>query len=139
MKRNIISFTLSILTWIACKDNKKEPTTHLSNSTTEKKEMKSGYSEVNGLNMYYEIYGEGKPIVLIHGGGSTIQSSFEKLIPLLSKNRKVIAVESQDHGRTNDRNADLSFEQDADDPTKTNAVRTALFKMIPSVSYNFKF
>lgn len=115
MKRNIISFTLSILTWIACKDNKKEPTTHLSNSTTEKKEMKSGYSEVNGLNMYYEIYGEGKPIVLIHGGGSTIQSSFEKLIPLLSKNRKVIAVESQAHGRTNDRNEDLSFEQDADD------------------------
>lgn len=115
MKSNIIYLTLSILTWTACKDNKKEPTTHLTNSTTEKIEMKSVYSEVNGLNMYYEIYGEGKPIVLIHGGGSTIQSSFEKLIPLLSKNRKVIAVESQAHGRTNDRNADLSFEQDADD------------------------
>ena len=115
MKSNIIYFTLSILTWIACNNNKKEPTTHLTNSTTEKIEMKSGYYEVNGLNMYYEIYGEGKPIVLIHGGGSTIQSSFEKLIPLLSKNRKVIAVESQAHGRTNDRNADLSFEQDADD------------------------
>lgn len=115
MKSNIIYLTLSILTWTACKDNKKEPTTHLTNSTTEKIEMKSVYSEVNGLNMYYEIYGEGKPIVLIHGGGSTIQSSFEKLIPLLSKNRKVIAVESQVHGRTSDRNADLSFEQDADD------------------------
>lgn len=115
MKRNIIYLTLSILTWTACHDNKKEPTTHLTNSITEKIEMKSGYSEVNGLNMYYEIYGEGKPMVLIHGGGSTIQSSFEKLIPLLSKNRKVIAVESQAHGRTNDRNADLSFEQDADD------------------------
>ncbi|MCB0685571.1 MAG: alpha/beta hydrolase [Saprospiraceae bacterium] len=74
-----------------------------------------GYSEVNGLKMYYEIYGEGKPLVLIHGGGSTIQSSFEKVIPLFAKNRKVVAVELQAHGRTSDRNSDLSFEQDADD------------------------
>lgn len=65
--------------------------------------------------MYYEIHGQGKPIVLIHGGGSTIQTNFEKIIPLLVKNRQVIAVELQAHGRTNDRNADLTFEQDADD------------------------
>lgn len=74
-----------------------------------------GYSPVNGLNMYYEIYGEGKPLVLIHGGGSTIQTTFEKVIPLFAKSRKVIAVELQAHGRTSDRDADLSFEQDADD------------------------
>lgn len=74
-----------------------------------------GYFDVNGLHMYYEIYGEGKPLVLLHGGGSTIQSTFEKVIPLLAKNRKIIAVELQAHGRTSDRNADLSFEQDADD------------------------
>src|SRR5690606_17899108 len=55
---------------------------------------------------------------LIHGGGSTIQTSFEKVIPLLAKKRKVIAVELQAHGRTSDRNADLSFEQDADDVAK---------------------
>lgn len=75
----------------------------------------SNYSEVNGLTMYYEIYGQGKPLVLIHGGGSTIQSTFEKVIPLFAKSRKVIAVELQAHGRTGDRNADLAFEQDADD------------------------
>lgn len=74
-----------------------------------------GYSDVNGIKMYYEVYGEGEPIVLIHGGGSTIQTSFEKLIPLLAGNRKIIAVELQAHGRTSDRNTDLSFEQDADD------------------------
>ena len=78
-------------------------------------DFKSGYSAVNGLKMYYEIYGKGKPLVLIHGGGSTIQTSFEKVIPLLAKRRKVIAVELQAHGRTNDRNADTTFEQDADD------------------------
>lgn len=82
---------------------------------TDKLTFSSGYSEVNGLRMYYEIYGQGKPIVLIHGGGSTIQTSFEKVIPLFAKTRKVIAVELQAHGRTNDRNAASSFEQDADD------------------------
>lgn len=74
-----------------------------------------GHSEVNGLKMYYEIHGQGRPLVLIHGGGSTIGTNFEKIIPLLSKNRQLIAVELQAHGRTNDRNADLTFEQDADD------------------------
>ncbi|MGH2624875.1 MAG: alpha/beta fold hydrolase, partial [Sphingobacterium sp.] len=76
---------------------------------------KDGYSEVNGIKMYYEIYGEGKPLVLIHGGGSTIQSNFGQVIPMFVKNRKVIAMELQAHGRTNDRNEDSSFEQDADD------------------------
>lgn len=84
-------------------------------TTNESLNFKNGYSEVNGIKMYYEMYGQGQPLVLIHGGGSTIQTSFEKIIPLLAKNRKVIAVELQAHGRTNDRNADLTFEQDADD------------------------
>ena len=75
----------------------------------------SGYSEVNGLRMYYEIYGQGKPLVLIHGGGSTIQTSFGRIIPLLAKRRQIIGVELQAHGRSSDRNTDISFEQDADD------------------------
>lgn len=79
--------------------------------------FKSGYSAVNGLKMYYEIYGQERPLVLVHGGGSTIQTNFEKVIPLLARNRQVIALELQAHGRTNDRNTDLTFEQDADDIT----------------------
>ena len=74
-----------------------------------------GYKSVNGINMYYEIYGTGKPLVLIHGGGSTIQTSFGRLIPILLKKYKLIAVELQAHGHTSDRNAPESFEQDADD------------------------
>jgi pimeloyl-ACP methyl ester carboxylesterase len=77
--------------------------------------FEKGYSNVNGLSMYYEIHGEGKPLVLIHGGGSTIQTSFGKIIPELAKHRKIIAVELQAHGRTGDRNIELRFEQDADD------------------------
>lgn len=74
-----------------------------------------GHAEINGMKMYYEILGAGRPLVLIHGGGSTIESNFGRIIPMLAKNRMVIAVELQAHGRTSDRNADLTFEQDADD------------------------
>src|ERR1700761_9023298 len=76
----------------------------------------SGYAPVNGLKMYYEIHGNGGvPLVLIHGGGSTIESSFGRLLPLLSRHNKIIAVELQAHGRTSDRPGPESFEQDADD------------------------
>lgn len=77
--------------------------------------FKRGYSDVNGIKMYYEIYGKGSPLVLIHGGGSTIQTTFGRVIPQLARDRQVIAVELQAHGRTSDRSADLTFEQDADD------------------------
>ncbi|MGY3211963.1 alpha/beta fold hydrolase [Mucilaginibacter sp. HD30] len=75
----------------------------------------SGYAKVNGLDLYYEIYGKGKPLILIHGGGSTMETTFGRVIPLFAKHRKVIAVELQAHGRAGDRDQDLSFEQDADD------------------------
>lgn len=76
----------------------------------------AGYAPVNGLKMYYEIHGDGAmPLVLIHGGGSTIETSFGNILPLLSAEEKVIALELQAHGRTNDRNAPESYEQDADD------------------------
>ncbi len=73
------------------------------------------FADINGLHMYYEIHGEGKPLVLIHGGGSTIETTFGRIIPELAKSRQIIAVELQAHGHTNDRNTNLSFEQDADD------------------------
>lgn len=114
MKQTIIYFALTIFILTSC-NNKTEKTNNSMATTNESLTFKNGYSEVNGLKMYYEIYGQGKPIVLIHGGGSTIQTNFEKIIPLFAKNRQVIAVELQAHGRTNDRNVDLTFEQDADD------------------------
>jgi pimeloyl-ACP methyl ester carboxylesterase len=114
MKRIIVIFGLTLFGLSSCNENKTETKT-MTTETTDKLAFDSGYSEVNELKMYYEIYGQGKPLVLIHGGGSTIQSNFGKVIPLFSKNRKVIAVELQAHGRTSDRNADLTFEQDADD------------------------
>src|SRR5687767_8266433 len=73
-----------------------------------------GYVSVNGLEMYYETYGSGRPLLLLHGGITTIETSFAKLLPHLSRTR-VIAVEQQAHGRTADLNRPLTFEQQADD------------------------
>jgi pimeloyl-ACP methyl ester carboxylesterase len=76
----------------------------------------SGHAAVNGINMYYEIHGKGDmPLVLIHGGGSTIEVTFGNILPYFAANNKIIAVELQAHGRTSDRNSPESFEQDADD------------------------
>lgn len=75
----------------------------------------SGYALVNGLRMYYEIHGSGTPLVLIHGGGSTIQTTFGRVLHEFAKTHKVIAVEMQAHGHTADIDRPLSFQQDADD------------------------
>ncbi|HLO58163.1 MAG TPA: alpha/beta hydrolase [Bacteroidales bacterium] len=73
------------------------------------------YASVNGLNLYYEIHGEGFPLVLLHGGGSTIYSTYGRILPDLAKKHMVIAVELQAHGHTPDIDRPLTFEQDADD------------------------
>ncbi len=64
------------------------------------KPSNSGYIPVNGIKVYYEVYGEGKPIVLLHGAFMTIDLNWGQLIPELSKTRKVIAIELQGHGHT---------------------------------------
>lgn len=88
-------------------------TTYLSMNTQH--QQQGNYAQVNGLNMYYEIHGNGNTLVLLHGGGSTIQSTFGYILPLFAKTHKVIAVELQAHGHTLDIDRPLSFEQDADD------------------------
>jgi len=60
----------------------------------------SGYAPVNGSKVYYEMYGAGDPIVLLHGAYMTINSNWSELIPILSKTRKVIALELDGHGHT---------------------------------------
>lgn len=74
-----------------------------------------GHAPVNGLQLYYEVHGEGKPLVLVHGGGSTIETSFGYLLPMLAKKHRVIGVEMQAHGHTRDRDTPQSFQQDAAD------------------------
>jgi pimeloyl-ACP methyl ester carboxylesterase len=84
-------------------------------SFSQTKPSQSGYAPVNGLKMYYEVYGEGKPLVLLHGSFMSIDMTFSQLIPELSKTRKIIAVEFQGHGRTADIERPFSAENFADD------------------------
>lgn len=83
-------------------------------------EKVTGYAPVHGLKMYYEIRGEDKngtiPLVLLHGGGDTIDTSFGKIIDELAKTRKVIAFDQQGYGRTDDvKDRPFTFEQSAED------------------------
>jgi pimeloyl-ACP methyl ester carboxylesterase len=97
---------------------KTENTSTMDTTQTKEKNtsaFKADYANINGIKMYYEIHGTGQPLVLIHGGGSTLNTTFDKLLPLFAKTHQVIAVELQAHGRTSDRSTPESFEQDADD------------------------
>jgi pimeloyl-ACP methyl ester carboxylesterase len=78
-------------------------------------QTKTGYAQVNGIKMYYEVHGAGKPVVLLHGAFNSINTAFGQIIPALSKTRQVIAVELQGHGRTQDIDRPFSFESMADD------------------------
>jgi pimeloyl-ACP methyl ester carboxylesterase len=81
-------------------------------------ETKGSYASVNGLNMYYEVHGAGEPLVLLHGSFLTIDLNFGQMILLLAKDRRVIAVEQQAHGHTEDIDRPLSYEQMADDTAR---------------------
>lgn len=72
------------------------------------------YAEVNGIRLYYEIHGSGRPLILLHGGLGAIDM-FEPILPALAKDRQVIAVDLQGHGRTADIDRPLSIEFMADD------------------------
>lgn len=72
------------------------------------------YAEVNGIKLYYEIHGSGRPLILLHGGLGAIEM-FGPNLPALAKGRQVIAVDLQGHGRTADIDRPLSVELMADD------------------------
>lgn len=110
----LIAMTALIIS--SCTDSDNKTMTSLMTTDNETKEdSTSGYASVNGLKMYYEIHGAGTPLVLIHGGGSTINTTFGRVLHDFAKTRRVIAVEMQAHGHTADIDRPLSFQQDADD------------------------
>ena len=77
-------------------------------------ETKTGYAPIHGMQMYYEIHGHGKPMILLHGGITAFES-FGTTIEDLAKSRQVIAVHLQGHGNTADIDRPYRFESLADD------------------------
>ena len=107
------------------------------------KPSNSGYAPVNGIKVYYEVYGEGRPLVLLHGAFYTIEMNWSELIPELAKTRKVIAIEMQGHGHSpfSDRKLALttlaSDVQGVIDYLKIDSADVAGFSMGGSVAYQF--
>lgn len=107
------------------------------------KPLDSGYAPVNGIKVYYEIYGEGKPIVLLHGAFYTIEMNWRQIIPELSKTRKVIAIEMQGHGHSPYSDRELSITTLASDVEKVidylkiDSTDVAGYSMGGSIAYQF--
>lgn len=82
MKRTIVYAVLALLLLSSFKGVTQSAESSTQNKTAANNTLisKHGYSKVNGIKMYYEIYGQGKPLVLIHGGGSTIETTFGTII-----------------------------------------------------------
>ncbi|HVX52704.1 MAG TPA: alpha/beta hydrolase [Chitinophagaceae bacterium] len=107
------------------------------------KPSSSGYAPVNGIKVYYEVYGQGTPLVLLHGAFYTIDMNWSQLIPGLCKTRKVIAIEFQGHGHTPYSERELSITTLASDVEKVmdylkiDSADVAGYSMGGSVAYQF--
>ena len=114
-----------------------------SSSGQQIKPSNSGYAPVNGIKVYYEVYGEGRPLVLLHGAFYTIDMNWGQLIPELSKTRKVIAIEMQGHGHSPFSDRELSITTLASDVEKVmdylkiDSADVAGYSMGGSVAYQF--
>ena len=107
------------------------------------KPAESGYAPANGVQIYYEVYGEGKPLVLLHGAFYTIELNWGQLIPELAKTRKIIAIEFQGHGHSpySDRKLDIgTLARDVEavmNHLKIDRADVAGYSMGGSVAYQF--
>ncbi len=120
LRTNVVVFAL--LSGCGARDESAAPKSAAANDTTTAPPGATNtvgtngqYANVNGLKMYYEIHGTGKPLVLLHGAFSQTRTDFPTLLPMLAKNRQVIAIEQQGHGHTADVDRPLTYKQMADD------------------------
>jgi pimeloyl-ACP methyl ester carboxylesterase len=72
------------------------------------------YAEVNGINLYYETHGAGRPLILLHGGLGAGEM-FEPILPTLAADHQVVLVDLQGHGRTADIDRPIDIRLMADD------------------------
>ena len=85
--------------------------------TTVSAPVQRAHAQVNGIALYYEVHGtgDGTPLVLLHGGGSTIEVTYRHVLPLLARQRVVVALDEQNHGRSGHRSVPERFTDSADD------------------------
>jgi pimeloyl-ACP methyl ester carboxylesterase len=100
----------------SCGNDEKDllTTTDPAAQTTTSPEAQTGYAEVNGLRMYYEVHGQGEPVILLHGAYMSAES-MKPAWEVLAKSRKVIVPEMQGHAHTADIDRRITYEAMADD------------------------
>lgn len=97
-------------------------------------EKKTGYASANGLDYYYEISGEGEPLLLLHGGlGST--DMFKPVMPALTEHRQVIALDLHGHGRTELRDRKISLVDMGDD--MATVLKSLGYEQVDVLGYSF--
>jgi len=80
--------------------------------------VQRGYAQVRGIRIYYEKHGSSRgdlPLVVLPGGGSTIEATYGRILPFLAQERQVIAIEEQNHGRSGHRDVPERFTDSAED------------------------
>lgn len=104
-------FIAFVIATISCKteSNKQSASLEYGSNTSVGK-----YIPIDDVKLYYEVYGEGQPLILLHGNGSSI-GSFSNQIPALSSKYKVYAIDSRAQGRSSDSTKELSYKLMADD------------------------
>jgi pimeloyl-ACP methyl ester carboxylesterase len=98
------------------------------------KPVSSGFIEVNGVKLWHEVYGQGEPLLMLHGGLRTIPDQMTWIGPL-SKTRKVIGLELQGHGRSPDTDRAMTIEQMGDDIAA--AVRALGLEQVDLAGHSF--
>lgn len=105
--KNLVILTC-VLILVSCSTKTEDQIEYGSNQTIGK------YLDVNDIKVYYEIYGEGEPLLLLHGNGGSIEN-FIYQIPELSKHFQVIAIDSRAQGQTSDSDKEITYAQMASD------------------------
>ncbi|WP_332701536.1 alpha/beta fold hydrolase, partial [Devosia sp.] len=109
-----LSLTTALLPLLALPARSQQPTQPDQGAAMLPAPSKSGYAPVNGVEVYYAVYGEGEPLVLLHGGLMSIEM-FGPVLAELAKTRQVIGVDLQAHGRTLPFDRPMSFKAMATD------------------------
>ena len=113
LKATLLSLIASAAALAAVSCHAEKGTTTME-PTQAKAAPKRGHVAVNGLSYYYEIHGEGEPLLLLHGGLGSIDM-FGPILPALAKTRQVIGVDLHGHGRTALGNREISLVDMGDD------------------------
>jgi pimeloyl-ACP methyl ester carboxylesterase len=109
----VIMAAAALMSGFADLKNQPEENTNVP-ASSEKQSDKGNYAEVNGLKMYYEVHGSGRPLVLLHGAFGFVEG-WAPVLPTLTKTHQVIALELQGHGHTNDLDRPITYEQHVED------------------------